>query len=95
MKTTLPEAITNVDEAKSFLKALYDNNEVYHCEDNAHDIIWQLPADQEPTHAEKDQLNKLMADIYALPELENYPNPEWDPCGYVLSLDSDYEFEED
>lgn len=84
MKTALPAAITNRPEAMSFLQALIDNGEVFHPEDDAHDIDWQLPKDQQPTHAEAELLNKLMEDIYNI-EGNNgdHRNPKFDPCQYV------------
>ena len=83
MKTKLPKAINSVDEAKAFLTDLHNNNEAYHPEENAHEILWD---GVHASEAECDKLNKLMDDIYSLPELDNYPNVEWDPCGFLLDL---------
>lgn len=84
MKTTLPAAITTRAEAEQFLQSLIDNNETYHPEDNAHDIIWDMPEDQKPTPAEADQLNKLMEDIYNLDGNNgNHASPKFDPCEYL------------
>lgn len=76
MKTTLPLKISNIVEAKEFLKSLADNDEIFHPEDDAHSIIWDLPENQKPTSNECDQLNKLMEEIYAL---------NFDPCEYILN----------
>lgn len=84
MKTKLPESISTVDEAKAFLLELHTNGESYHPEDDAHDIIWG--SCEEPTPDECDQLNKLMDDIYSLPDIGTYPNLTFDPCGYFIDL---------
>lgn len=92
MKTVLPLAINTVDEAKVFLKALCQNNEQYHPEDDAHDIVWALPADQKPTHNEATHLNRLMDDIYDLPENKGKQGDDlgFCPCGFILEQDPDY-----
>lgn len=91
MITVLPESINSVEEAKNFLQSLYNNGEHYHPEDNAHDLIWDMI--NEPSEVECDQLNKLMRDIYSLPECEMKRDDErgnymdFDPCGFLLDLD--------
>lgn len=75
MKTHLPESIQTVCQAEQFLRELNNNSEVFHPEDNAHDIVWQSAP---PTPDEADRLNRLMDDIY---ELSNF-----DPCEYLLTL---------
>lgn len=94
MKTKLPESITTVDEAKAFIKELYDNGEAFHPEDDATDIIWDLPSNQVPTLEECVKLNELMTAIYALPECKlkhrqpnSIPYMDFDPCGYLSDLD--------
>lgn len=76
MKTVLPPAIQTIEQAKDFLKALHDNDEAFHPEDDAHDITWRTC---EPTDQEKDVLNRRMSEIYDLPGA-------FDPCGYLLEL---------
>jgi len=39
MKTTLPDSITTIDEAKKFLTDLHKNGESYNPEDNAKDCL--------------------------------------------------------
>jgi hypothetical protein len=78
MKTTLPSKITTVEEAKEFLTALFDNNESYHPEDDAHDIDWTTC---EPTEEEKEQLNKLMGNMYGL-----NGEPFFDPCAFLWDM---------
>lgn len=73
MKTQLPESISNIKEAEKFLAELINNGEIFHPEDNAHEINWSC---EPPTFEECDHLNKLMEDIYTL---ENF-----DPCGYII-----------
>lgn len=76
MKTTLPKRITTVYKAKKFLTNLHRNGELYHPEDDAHDIIWNTDH-KYPTDEECDTLNRLMADIYQL--------NGFDPCDFILS----------
>jgi hypothetical protein len=84
MKTNLPESITSVEEATRFLTELFNNNEAYHPEDDAFDIVWQSV---NPTEAEKRQLNKLMNQIYDLPEAWSPQNPNgFDPCAVLMDL---------
>lgn len=83
MKTNLDRKIKSWDEAKLFLTELYNNDEAYHPEDDAFDIEWDTC---NPTDSEKTQLNKLMNDIYLLPEMKDYPNVEQCPCGVLLDL---------
>jgi hypothetical protein len=79
MKTHLPDSIDNISQAKAFLKELDKNNEEFHPEDDAHDIIWTKVAETDrPTPDECDRLNSLMGDIYKL--------GEFDPCEYLLDL---------
>lgn len=87
MKTVLPNEIKTIQEARNFLTVLYGNGEIWHPEDNAHESFGP-----EVTNAEKDQLNKLMSDIYSLPENRDrsYNDLVFDPCGFILSLDKDY-----
>ena len=73
MKTNLNIVIRDNQTAKKFLDELIENNEVYHPEDNAHDIIW---ACIEPTNSEKDRLNTHMADIYKY--------CDFCPCAYII-----------
>lgn len=79
LKTKLPEAINTVEEAKALLTQLFENNEAYCPEDDANDLEWGTC---EPTKEEKDQLNKLMMDMYNLPLI---PNPLPDEVGTVFN----------
>ena len=74
MKTILPPSIITVNQAKNFLKALYDNDEAFHPEDNANDVMFST----EVTAQERALLNKLMDDIYNL--------GDFDPCEYLNEL---------
>ena len=84
MKTKFPEGISTTKEAEKFLKELYDNGESFHPEDDVFTIIWDL--DPQPDTLELIHLDKLMRDIWNLPELQNYPHNEWDPSGYLMDL---------
>ena len=75
MRTQLPFSIDTVEEAREFLQELFDNDESYHPEDDAHDIIWNgTTVDM----FEKDRLNELMEDMR---ELEGF-----DACEFLMDL---------
>ena len=75
MKTYLPTEIKNVKAAKEFLVELNNNNESFHPEDDAHQIIWH---NEKPTEQECSKLNSLMEDIYLI--------SNFDPCSFILYL---------
>lgn len=75
MITALPAKISTVHEAQRFLLDLHSNAESFHPEDSALDIIW---TSAEVSTAEREQLDKLMKDIYSL--------PGFDPCEYLYGL---------
>ena len=85
MKTILPASIAKVNQAKQLLTNLHTNGESYHPEDDATDIVWTDC--KSPTPQECVRLNKLMKDIYDLPENKAaYPKLSFDPCVFLLSL---------
>lgn len=90
MKTHLPDSIKTIDEAKAFLTELYNNDEHFHPEDDAHGIIWN--SCEEPTKEECDKLNDLMCDIYNLPGNDGKHDNSiaFCPCGFLLELDPEY-----
>lgn len=75
MKTTIPQRIETIQEAESFLNALIENEEVYHPEDDANDIIWNIP--NPPTESECERLNIAMEQIYAI--------GDFDPCEFIMN----------
>ena len=75
MKTNLSINITNIKQAKIFLRELHKNNESYHPEDDANDIIWTTC---KPTKKECKKLNILMEQIYQI--------KGFDPCEYLVYL---------
>ena len=75
MKTTLPDKILNEGQAIAFLTALHDNNEAFHPQDDANDVIWNTC---KPTRKERDKLNDLMEQCYKL--------PGFCPCGVLVDL---------
>jgi hypothetical protein len=88
MKTILPPSIITVEQAKNFLKALFDNGEAFHPEDNANDIEFNPPPGVEPpTAAEKALLNQLMDNIYAL--------KEFDACEYLNDVYENFNNEQE
>lgn len=86
MRTKLPTSIQTIDQAKTFLKELCANNEQYHPEDDAHDISWGTieTVGDFPTKEERDQLNKLMNEIYGLEGNENPDSMIFDPCEFIM-----------
>ena len=88
MKTILPASIATIDQAKQLLTDLHNNGEAYHPEDDATGIVWTDC--KSPTLQECELLNKLMKDIYDLPENKNtYPKLSFDPCVFLLSLEAE------
>lgn len=84
MKTTLPKEINSVEQAKTFLTELVKNDEQFHPEDDATDLVGDAF-----TKEEGEQLNKLMRDIYNLDGNNgNHATPKFDPCEFILSLES-------
>ena len=77
MKTNLNREIKTLDDAKQFLKDLYNNNESFHPEESAHECIDHLA-----TPAECDKVDDLIDFIY-----NTFPN--FDPCGYYLQLSAE------
>lgn len=73
MKTNIQKQIKTVDDAKKYLLELIKNDEYYHPEDDAHQIIWQTT---EVTKEECDILNLRMNEIYSL--------KDFDPCEFIL-----------
>lgn len=92
MKTSLPQSIQTIDQAKVLLTDLYNNGESFHPEDDATQIEWDTC--DEPTEAECILLNKLMGDIYDLPGNDNCMNMAFDPCMFILCLDPEYSIED-
>jgi hypothetical protein len=89
LKTTLPSRINSVDEAKAFLDQLIMNDEYYHPEEDALEVRWTTLESDHPTEDQCVYLNKLMADIYLLPEcdpemVDDELYMEFDPCLYIL-----------
>lgn len=85
MKTLLPAKIETVEQAKQFLSDLHSNNETFHPEDDATQLVGDPFNQQEGT-----QLNKLMSDIYNLEGNNSAQDMIFDPCQFLLELDPDY-----
>jgi len=78
MRTPLPSSITSVPEAQAFLKALYDNNESFHPDENALEII----------HSETDQPLFTVEEAIAINALLDQISElkDFNPCEYLNSL---------
>lgn len=87
LKTTLPDQINNIEDAKKYLSELYNNGESYHPDDDASDILFEGDECVDSYTAIK--MNALMDRIYFLAK-----NTDFDPCGYILSLNPDYKTED-
>jgi len=74
MQTEVSKKIKNVEDAVVFLIELHKNNEGFHPDDDAHDIVWSTVA---PTIYEKDELNKRMDECRKF----------IDPCAVLVELD--------
>lgn len=73
MKTNINNVLTSVEEAEQYLKDLFTNDEAYHPEDDAQDIIFGFDV----TKAERTQMNMRMDEVwYFIP----------DPCGIIVKL---------
>lgn len=75
MKTNLNRTILVAEDAIAYINELFQNNETYHFEDDAHDIDWQIT---DPTEEEKDQLNVLAEAMF---QINNF-----DPFEILLPL---------
>lgn len=76
LRTKLPDTITTVAEAKSFLIELIKNDEHFHPDDDANEVNWSLPKTQMPTKSQCKQLNNLMFLVTHI--------PGFDPYGFIL-----------
>ena len=88
MKTVLPAAIKTIEEAKAFLTELHKNNEGYHPEDDARDIVNIETDERIFTDEEAEMLNSLMADIYNLDGNDGKHDMSivFCPCGFLFDL---------
>ena len=75
MKTNLGIEIKTISDANKFILELFNNNELFHFDDNVEDITW---FECEPTSEEIKQLNNLVNQLF---EIENY-----DPFEFAMSL---------
>lgn len=84
----LPEKISSIDEAKVFLKMLYDKGFDYHPEDSPETVYNMQTGQRLFSDNEAPKIKKLMEDIYSLPgnQVANANDMEFDPCGYLLEL---------
>lgn len=73
MKTKLPYDILSKDMAEKFLRELADNNEMYHPDGDAHQVVWT--GCLAPDYDERTHLNHLMKQVF-----DYLP----DPCQFVI-----------
>lgn len=60
LKTTLPDSITTLDQAKAYLTNLYNNGESYHPDDDSKDCLNGI-SEQDGKH-----MNMLMDQVFEL-----------------------------
>jgi len=75
MKTNINVVIESIDGARALLNELKINGEEFHPADNAHDVVFHRC---NPTWEERDQLNKLMEQMYAI--------NGFDPCEFLVLI---------
>lgn len=75
LKTTLPDHISNFEQAKKYLTDLFNNGEHYHCEDSAADCFEGLH-EQDAHH-----MDFLMEEVY-----KYFTENNADPCEFLLTL---------
>lgn len=78
MKTNINITISNSEEAKNFLTELYNNNEAYHPEDSAQNIIDYKTGENIFTNIEAFHLDELMNSVYE--------HADFDPCELLMDL---------
>lgn len=88
MRTQLPQQLTNADEVSAFISALIANDEMFHLDDDASEIIDGRTDERLFTDEEADKINELMQQAFNICEVWNLPVVE----AYVsAACDSDVE----
>ncbi len=64
MKTIIPQSISSVQDVENFISGLIKNNEMFHLDDNAHDIINGNTGENLFTKDEADKVNELMEQAF-------------------------------
>ena len=72
MKTDLNITIESLNDAICFLNELIANEEYYHPEEEAKDIIWEMEKEQQPTPEECNKLDNLIESVYQYFDVANY-----------------------
>ena len=73
MKTKLPVKLTTADEAEQFIADLFYNDEFFHLDDDARDIIHIPTGKRLFTDEESDKLNELLGQAFDIWDLWNPP----------------------
>lgn len=85
MKTALPDQIKSVLDAKKLFVDLIANGEVFNPDDDANEIIWN---GVNVTKYEREQINRLMGQMWDLPGIVGSSNPDgFCPHGFILEYD--------
>jgi len=85
MTTVLPNSISTIEEAKAFLKALYDNGESFHPDDDPADIIMDRTGTPLFSPSEATLVSERMAEVW-----EQFNKAGQCPSGFILRLDPEY-----
>lgn len=78
MKTNLNVPITNSEEAKNYIVELFNNDESYHPEDSAFDIVWNEENPEHPTDEELKKMDENMELVYKF--------ADFNPCEILCDL---------
>jgi hypothetical protein len=73
MKTLLPNKLTSQAEIESFISELYSNNEFFHLDDDAHDIVVNSTGLPLFTSEEADKLNSLLEQAFEVCNIWELP----------------------
>lgn len=68
MQTNLKTTIETQEQAKTYIRELWKNGELYHLEDNAKDVVWDpcLPSETEMLllDSNRDKIFKVLPDPF-------------------------------
>ncbi len=77
MKTKLPTELTTIADVEQFIADLHTNNELFHLDDNAADIVIMYPEEQRGlrlfTDEEATKINELIEQAFNICEVWELP----------------------
>lgn len=72
MKTSLPESISSIEEAKKIIKELHQNDELFHFDDSPFDIIMIGTDNRLFTDEEAEKISFLLDQIFLIDDFDPY-----------------------